>query len=247
MKEARTYTTGDKLYAYTFERKKVKNLTLRVKSDGSLHISAPQHTPLARVEEFLSAQVTFIEKARKKLADRQAAQPKPLCLITGEAIPIWGISHTVWVIKANTRYACAENGILTLAVKDPENHAERIQCFAEFLDREARTRLTPRTKELTPIFAPKPPKVPSLAFRTMKTKWGVCRPTQGRVTLSRNLVFLPPALVDYVICHELAHFHHADHSTAFWQYLATVMPDHKERKKALNAFPIPKLEECKTP
>jgi predicted metal-dependent hydrolase len=76
----------------------------------------------------------------------------------------------------------------------------------------------------------------------MKTKWGVCRPREGRVTLNRNLVYLPPSLVDYVICHELAHFHHADHSAAFWQYLATVMPDCKARRKALNAFAIPRLK-----
>lgn len=246
MKELRTYTAGDRIYTYTFERKTVKNLTLRIKQDGSLHISVPQRTALSRVEEFLASQTSFIENTRKKLAERQAAAPKPLQLITGETLPIWGILHTVEVTKASKRHAYAENGTLHLAVRNPEDLAQRMKCFAEFLDREARTHLTARTRELCPCFAPKPPKAPTLTFRTMKTKWGVCRPRVGRVTLSRNLVFLPPALVDYVICHELAHFHHADHSAAFWQYLATLMPDCKERRKALNAFPLPTLEQHKT-
>ncbi len=247
MKEIRTYRAGDTVYTYTFARKNVKNLTLRVKEDGSLHVSVPQRTPLSRVEDFLAAQVTFIEKTRIKLKERQAAAPKPLQLITGESLPIWGIPHTVWVAKGSKRCAKAESGTLYLTVKEPEDQAERMKCFAEFLDREARERLTARTRELCPIFAPKPPRTPTLTFRTMKTKWGVCRPRTGRVTLNRNLVFLPPALVDYVICHELAHFHHADHSPAFWQYLATIMPDCKERRKALNAFSIPKLQESKAP
>lgn len=243
MKEIRTYTAGDRVYTYTFERKRMKNLTLRIKEDGSLHVSVPQRTPLARVEDFLAKQTAFIEKTRIKLSERQATAPKPLQLITGEMLPIWGILHTVEVVKANKRHAYAENSRLYLAVKNPEHPAERMKCFAEFLDREARTHLTARTGELCPCFAPKPPKAPTLTFRTMKTKWGVCRPRAGRVTLSRNLVFLPPALVDYVICHELAHFHHADHSPAFWQYLATLMPDCKERRKALNAFHIPIFKE----
>lgn len=243
MKELRTYTAGGRDYTYTLERKQMKNLTLRIKEDGSLHVSVPQRTPLARVEEFLAKQTAFIEKTRIKLSERQAAAPAPLQLITGETLPVWGILHTVEVVKTRKRHAYAENNRLYLAVKNPEDLTERMKCFAEFLDREARTHLAARTEKLFPYFAPKPPKAPALAFRTMKTKWGVCRPHTGRVTLSRNLVFLPPALVDYVICHELAHFHHANHSAAFWQYLTTLMPDCKERRKALNAFLIPTFKE----
>ena len=243
MKELRTYTAGGRDYTYTLEHKQMKNLTLRIKEDGSLHVSVPQRTPLARVEEFLAKQSAFIEKTRIKLSERQAAAPAPLQLITGETLPIWGILHTVEVVRTRKRHAYAENNRLYLAVKNPEDLTERMKCFAEFLDREARTHLAARTEKLFPYFAPKPPKAPALAFRTMKTKWGVCRPHTGRVTLNRNLVFLPPALVDYVICHELAHFHHADHSPAFWQYLATLMPDCKERRKALNAFLIPTFKE----
>ena len=45
-------------------------------------------------------------------------------------------------------------------------------------------------------------------------KLGHC--TKGRVIqLSRNLMFLPEPLVRYIICHELAHLTHMNHSTEF--------------------------------
>ena len=45
-------------------------------------------------------------------------------------------------------------------------------------------------------------------------KLGHC--TKGRVIqLSRNLMFLPDHLVRYIICHELAHLTHMNHSAAF--------------------------------
>ena len=238
MKESRALTVGGVRYDYTLERKRMKNLTLRVHPDGSIRVSAPVRTPLARIEDFLRSHVAFIDQTRRKFEAKRVENP-PLLLQTGDIIPIYGHPHTVQVARAAKRQATAKNGVLRLDVVNPESYAERAKCFAEFLDREARLRLTARIAELTPLFAPKPPKAPSLVFRTMKTKWGVCRPIRGEITLNRNLVFLPPVLVDYVLYHELAHFHHADHSAAFWSYLSTLMPDCKERRKALGAFPLP--------
>ena len=241
MKEERSSIIGGKRYDYVLDRKNVKNITLRVKESGIIQISAPTRITIARIEEILATHTAFIDKARRKLEARRVANP-PLRLVTGESLPIWGFPHTICVQSSAVRSAKTENGVLYLAIKNPDSPKERRQCFAEFVKKEADARLTARTRELTPLFAPKPPKVPSLTFRTMKTKWGVCRPKNGHVTLNRNLVFLPPALVDYVICHELAHFHHADHSAAFWNCLKTVMPDCKERRKAMNAFPLPQFD-----
>ena len=44
---------------------------------------------------------------------------------------------------------------------------------------------------------------------------------------------LPPALVEYVLAHELAHLREPHHGPAFWQLLARVMPDYEERKREL--------------
>ncbi len=241
MQETRTFTAQGITYTYIFARKAIKNFNLRVKKDGTLYVSAPRHMPLSRVEEFLSHQTEFIKRARERLAARAAAAPQPLHLVTGEALPIWGVLHTVCVLKHTKRLALTQEGMLYLYVKDPESATERYRCFTEFLDNEAREVLTARTAALTPLFAPKPPQAPALTFRTMTSKWGVCRPRTGRVTLNRNLVYLPLSLVDYVICHELAHFHHANHSAAFWQCLAARVPDCKERRRALNTTLLPRF------
>lgn len=241
MSEVRTFTANGKSYTYTLMRGRVKNYNLRVKEDGALRVSAPTRAPISRIEEFLTRNAEAIDRARVRLEKRASARPAPLSLNTGDIIPIFGVAHTICVVCAKKRHTYRENGTLYLAVRDPENAAERQKCFAEWLDLEAREKLTARVGELAPLFSPKPPKAPALTFRTMKSKWGVCRPTEGRVTLNRNLVYLPQPLVDYVICHELAHFHHADHSPRFWERLGRVMPDHKARRRALNAFPIPQI------
>ena len=247
MREARTFWANGKDYTYTLTRKKVKNYNLRVMEDGTLHVSAPTSAPLWQIEAFLARHAAHVDRARERLEKRREARPTPLLLRSGESLPLWGIPHTVCVIADKKRHAYLDNGTLYLAVRDPESLTERQKCFAELLAREASEKLTARTAALLPLFAPKPAKMPAVTVRTMKSKWGVCRPREGRVTLNRSLVYLPPLLVDYVICHELAHFHHADHSKRFWAFLASVMPDHRARRKALNAFPIPLLGEEKEP
>lgn len=241
MSEARVFTANGRSYPYTLVRGRVKNYNLRVKADGTLRVSAPVSAPISKIEDFLIRHAAHIDRARERMARQSSKRPQPLSLSMGDTLPIWGVPHTVCVLCAKKRHAYPQNGTLYLAVRDPENAAERQKCFAEWLEHEAREGLTARMRELTPLFSPKPPKVPSLTLRTMKSKWGVCRPTEGRVTLNRNLVYLPQPLVDYVICHELAHFHHADHSPRFWECLGAVMPDHKARRHALNDFPIPDL------
>ena len=60
--------------------------------------------------------------------------------------------------------------------------------------------------------------------------------------LNRNLLFLPPELVDALILHELAHLRVMDHSARFWSLLATLDPrvlEHRARlKKAADLVPV---------
>lgn len=41
----------------------------------------------------------------------------------------------------------------------------------------------------------------------------------------------PPRIIDYIVVHELCHFHHRNHSDAFWNEVDKVLPDWRERKE----------------
>ena len=58
---------------------------------------------------------------------------------------------------------------------------------------------------------------------------------RGRWHLRFNwrLVLAPPAALDYVAVHELAHLRHRDHSRAFWDEVTRWLPDWKERRTHL--------------
>lgn len=43
----------------------------------------------------------------------------------------------------------------------------------------------------------------------------------------------PPAVLDYVVVHELCHLTHMDHSKAFWSLVESVCPDYRIHRKWL--------------
>ena len=76
----------------------------------------------------------------------------------------------------------------------------------------------------------------SLKFRKMKARWGSFNKTKSEITLNKWLVSLPYELIDYVICHELAHYYELNHSKAFYNQLAKLYPDYSKARKAIKKY-----------
>lgn len=74
---------------------------------------------------------------------------------------------------------------------------------------------------------------PILKIRYMTSRWGSCQPKKGIITLNSKLIEAPRSCIEYVILHELVHFIHPNHSRRFWDFVAMMMPDWKERKEEL--------------
>lgn len=71
-----------------------------------------------------------------------------------------------------------------------------------------------------------------IAIRDQKTRWGSCS-SKGTLSFNWRLMLAPPAVLDYVVVHELCHLTHMDHSPAFWQTVEAVCPDYRSLRKWL--------------
>jgi hypothetical protein len=60
--------------AYELTRRRVKNLNLHVRADGSVAVSIPLRSSAADADAFVAARAAWIENARARLLQRQAEQ-----------------------------------------------------------------------------------------------------------------------------------------------------------------------------
>ena len=71
-----------------------------------------------------------------------------------------------------------------------------------------------------------------ITIRDQKTRWGSCS-AKGTLSFNWRLMLAPPAILDYVVVHELCHLTHMNHSAAFWQAVESVYPDYRNARKWL--------------
>ena len=71
-----------------------------------------------------------------------------------------------------------------------------------------------------------------ILIRDQRQRWASCAP-DGTLRFNWRVVMAAPALVDYVVVHELAHLSIKAHSREFWQLVARVLPDADARRRRL--------------
>lgn len=71
-----------------------------------------------------------------------------------------------------------------------------------------------------------------LTITGARTRFGSCS-MKGGVSFSFRLMAYPREAVEYVVLHEAAHLRHLNHSKAFYNLLASHMPDYRRRAALL--------------
>ena len=71
-----------------------------------------------------------------------------------------------------------------------------------------------------------------LLIRNQRRRWGSCA-SDGTLRINWRIIMLEPALIEYIVVHELAHLSVRNHSPDFKKLMASVLPDFSDRRKRL--------------
>jgi hypothetical protein len=75
-------------------------------------------------------------------------------------------------------------------------------------------------------------KIKRISVKKPATRWGSCS-RLGHLNFNYRLLWLPPALADYIIVHELCHLGELNHSPKFWRLVEQTLPDYKVLRQEL--------------
>ena len=66
--------------------------------------------------------------------------------------------------------------------------------------------------------------VASVSVKDTKSRWGSCS-TLKNINYNWRICFAPEYVIDYLVCHEVSHLKHPDHSADFWTTVKELCPN----------------------
>jgi predicted metal-dependent hydrolase len=225
MSHSLTLPSGDQLH-YQLERRQRRTVGLKITSKG-LVIHAPKRMSQSHLESIIVLKADWI---RKKLASLTANKIPAMQWQHGEHLLLLGNPITL-VVEHNVRSKAAEYepGVLQLAMPAHDDHAQVARKVIQWYKKQAVSDFTRRleifSNKLGVSFA-------SLSLSNASSRWGSCN-SKKEIRLNWRLLQAPPHIINYVVCHELAHLKEMNHSAKFWATVASIFPDYKSAEKEL--------------
>lgn len=219
---------------YTLVRRKGKRgITIRIKADGQVVVSASLSEPLYNIEKFLLQKQDWIAEkvsqmlARPKLPEHTWRQGD-IFLVFGEPYEL-RIEQGLLTGRKTTSAFINDRQIIILTSLQDINQKQVHDAIIEFYRTQATAYLAqevPRRAALMGL------PVPKFSVINCKGRWGSCN-SKKTLSFAVRLATLPPRLIDYLVLHELAHLVHFNHGDGFKRLLSSQMPDWKSRQKDL--------------
>lgn len=220
---ARRIVIAGQAVSYELRRSQRRTIGLSIDHRG-LRIGAPARARLGDIETLIHQHGQWV--LDKLAAWRDRPPPDKLAVTDGTVLSVLGEPLTVafttvgrarWQFGPGTLYLRAAPGADANPLLEAALREKARAVFAERLAIHA-----PR------LGVPVPP----LRLSSARTRWGSCS-HRGGIALNWRLVLMPLAVVDYVVCHELAHLKEMNHSPRFWSVVEQLCPDWQALRREL--------------
>ena len=227
--------------AYEFKRGKRRTIGLTVRPEG-LSVSAPRWTPVGEVEAFIHQKSDWVldklRASRERAGELERARTE---WADGCSFDFLGQRTRLLLDPTQSRahqLQAAEGddlATLRLGLARTATEAQIRDAAQAWLTRQAKALFAERLAHFAPQLGVQ---YKTLRLSSAGTRWGSAS-ADGTIRLNWRLIHLSLEMVDYVVVHELSHLRHMDHSPQFWDVVASVMPDHHERRQALKRAAVP--------
>jgi len=222
-------TSKDEL-SYEIVRSRRKTADIIVERDGSVLVRAPESIPDERIEDMVEAKRYWIYKTLAEWKDLNAARVLREYR-NGEGFLYLGRSYRLLLVADQDEPVLLKNGRFCLhrdLVETGDVDAART-VFRDYYVARGRDRIGQRVE----YYAPKVgAEYGAVNVRDLGHRWASYSPAKD-LAFHWKCMMAPQSIIDYIVVHELCHFHQPDHTDAFWNEVDKVMPEYRERKEWL--------------
>jgi predicted metal-dependent hydrolase len=227
------YRFGDTVIEYSVIRSPRRKKTIEITLDPreGVLVAVPLRVSKKEIEAVVSKRASWI--VRKATDD--ILNPRPREFVSGESLPYLGREVRLFVEPAETKQVAVKFDHWNFRLYVPEglNGTERLPRIRSALTNWYRRRAAERLPQVVERWRHKVGHSPSrILIRSQSQRWGSCA-ADGTIRLNWRIIMAEPALIDYLVVHELTHLGVQNHSRKFWNEVARVMPDYMIRRQRL--------------
>jgi predicted metal-dependent hydrolase len=221
--------------AYELRRGKRRTVGMSITPEG-LSVRAPRWTPVSEVEGILrSKSAWLIEKLALSRQRALALTQARVQWVDGGAFDYLGQRVRMRIdptqaAPCHLDHTDVDGPCLRLGLAHAASEEQIRDTVQAWLMRQAQQVFEARLTYFAPLLGVRWTR---LRLSSAGTRWGSAS-ADGTIRLNWRLLHQTMDMVDYVVVHELSHLRHMDHSPQFWDVVASILPDHAQRRRALN-------------
>jgi predicted metal-dependent hydrolase len=212
--------------AYQLERRARRTVGLKITADG-LVVHAPRYILEFQLKKLIQEKSNWI---LSKLDARKKNHIPPIIWQDGETLQVLGNAINLNVVQdAKNKQAQFNHDSLTISSPQADDEAVIKHKVIQWYKKQAEVDFGRR---LAVLAAKLGVSTPPLKLSSAQSRWGSCS-SRGDIRLNWRLLQAPPHIINYVVCHELAHLKEMNHSAKFWAVVESIYPDYKMAEKEL--------------
>jgi predicted metal-dependent hydrolase len=215
----RNLTFGKTQIRYNLTRKQQKLLKITVHPNELIEVVAPLDKSEDDIQLKVRKKAPWILEKLAKIREQCPEEPKEL--LNGEKLLYLGRRYKLKLKKVDSPKFEAGHYLL------PKTHT-RDHAMADYKQR-AHGIIKERLKQISLTTGVEPK---GFKIVEQKARWGSCD-KNGLLRINWKIIMAPKRIIDYVLCHELAHLKVKDHSSKFWRSVEEMLPDYEERREWL--------------
>jgi predicted metal-dependent hydrolase len=218
---------------YTIRRSnRARRSRLTITDEGAAVVVLPAGASDRDAADLVSRHVRWIANHQRKILARRSVLAARPSVGAGREILFRGEPHRIVSIAAidgRRRPTIREDSGRLVVITPPLDERPTAELLETWLRAQARAAIGERVSARSAEMAITPARI---AIRDQRTRWGSAS-RRGTLSFNWRLIMCPPAILDYVVVHELAHLKVAGHGRQFWKLVDRYFADSRGARRWL--------------
>lgn len=218
---------NNKIEIHSIIRTKRKTIGITIDKDANVKVRAPLGIRLKEIDKIVEKKRDWIEK---KIAEIKAKSEKKLKVSYKDKAVFYLFGKPAKLIITDSKDKA-------LYFKDMKFFLSRKyldyapQLFFFFYQEQALRVFKMKARAVSEAAGIS---YKNLRLSKAKKRWGSCS-SKGNLNINWRLIMAPEHVIEYILCHEIAHLVELNHSRRFWEIVSRLDPDYELAEQWLKA------------